>query len=174
MNKELIEREVNKSYLKQYVILAILAASASAIQIIESPLPRFLPWLKPGLSNSIVLYALLRYSPMLSVGIIFFRTFLTGLFLGTLFSPVSIISFAGGIVSTFVMILVIKLLPNCGLSSISILGAMSNNIAQLFTVQVMFAGNMTIWFHLAVMIWISIPSGLIVAKVSQELLRRTV
>lgn len=173
MNKGLIEKEVNKSKLKHYVILAILAASASAIQIIESPLPRFLPWLKPGLSNAIVLYALLKYSPILSIGIVFLRTFLTGLFLGTLFSPVSIISFSGGIFSAIVMILVIKFLPNSGLSSISILGAISNNIAQLVTVQIMFAGNISIWLHLAVMIWISIPSGLIVAKVSQELLRRT-
>jgi uncharacterized membrane protein len=152
---------------------AILLAAASAIQIIESPLPRILPWLKPGLANSLVLYAMLRVSPMSGFFIAFFRSFLSGIFLGTLFSPIHLIAFSGSFFSAIIMFLLVRYLSGAGLSSISISGAIASNLAQLMAVQFLFAGNLSFWFHISIMIWISIPSGIIVAKVTQELLRRT-
>lgn len=167
------ERYGGRKSVKYLTQLAVLTATASAIQMLEAPLPRILPWLKPGLSNSIVLYSIIKISPAFGVTVVVLRTIITSIFLGSLFSPVSIISLCGGISSSFVMILAIKLLPNCGLSTISIIGAITNNIAQLLTVQFLFAGNISFWLYLALMIWVSIPSGLIVAKVTYELLRRT-
>ncbi len=162
-----------KSKLEKLVTTAILLAAASAIQIVESPLPRILPWLKPGLANSLVLYAMLRVNPASGFFIAFLRSFLSGIFLGTLFSPVHLIAFSGSFFSSIIMYLLVRFLPGAGISSISISGALASNFAQLMAVQFLFAGNLSFWFHISIMIWISIPSGIIVAKVTQELLRRT-
>jgi hypothetical protein len=40
-------------------------------------------------------------------------------------------------------------------------------------VQILFAGNMPLWFHFAAIVPVAVPAGLIVARVTQELLRRT-
>ncbi|MDN5279690.1 MAG: hypothetical protein PWR01_3655 [Clostridiales bacterium] len=158
---------------RKYATMAILASAAAALQIIESPLPRLLPWLKPGLANAMALFAILRISISAGLGVSVIRTFIAGAFLGTLFSPVHIISLAGALTSTLSMSIVRRLLPEAGLATLSVTGALASNWAQLIVVELMFAGSMSYWFHLAVMIWVAIPSGLIVARVTSELLRRT-
>lgn len=157
----------------RYALIAILVSSAAALQIIESPLPRFLPWLKPGLANVLTLYAIIRISAGAGLVVAAFRTFVAATFLGTLLSPVHLISFAGAMSATLVMVGANYLCKNAGLATISICGAMASNFAQLMVVQIMFAGTISFWFHIAIMIWVAIPSGLIVAKLTQELLRRT-
>lgn len=161
------------SPVKRYATMAILASAAAALQIVESPLPRLLPWLKPGLANSLALFAILRISVSAGIMVSIIRTFIAGIFLGTIFSPIHIISMAGALTSSISMSIVKWLFPNAGLSTLSVTGALLSNWAQLMAVQLMFAGDMPFWFHMAVMIWVAIPSGLIVAKVTSELLRRT-
>jgi heptaprenyl diphosphate synthase len=161
------------SQVQKFSMLAILVSAAAALQIVESPLPRVLPWLKPGLANVLTLYAILRISAKAGFSVAIIRTFVAGIFLGTIFSPVYIISLAGSLSSALIMSITRKLLPETGLSTISVAGAMASNMAQLATVQIMFASQMSLWFHLAIMVWVAIPSGLIVAKATSELLRRT-
>lgn len=161
------------SPVQKLALIGILSATAAALQVIESPLPRMLPWLKPGLANTMTLYALLRISVVSGFGVSLIRTFLAGTIMGTLFSPVYLISLAGALSSAISMSIVKKLSPDSGLSTLSITGALASNAAQLLTVELMFAGSLSMWFHLAVMIWVAIPSGLIVARVTAELLRRT-
>lgn len=161
------------SPVRKIATLAILASAATALQIVESPLPRLLPWLKPGLANAMTLFAILRLSTGAGIGVAMVRTFLAGTVMGTLFSPLYLISLAGALTSAITMSIVKWLLPESGLSTLSVSGALASNGAQLLAVQLMFAGNISIWFHLAVMIWVAVPSGLIVARVTAELLRRT-
>lgn len=159
--------------LKKYTTLAMLVASAAALQIIESPLPRFLPWLKPGLANALSLYALVKLSATGGVIVAIFRTFLASLLLGTLFSPVFIMSFVGALSSALLMGLLYKAFSKVTNEILSISGALINNLSQLAVIQIMFAENINFMFHIAIMIWVSIPSGYIVAKIVNELLRRT-
>ncbi|GAB4276741.1 MAG: hypothetical protein Kow0029_18990 [Candidatus Rifleibacteriota bacterium] len=158
---------------QKYATIAILASTAAALQILESPLPRILPWLKPGLANALTLYAIIRLSPLSGLLVAFVRTFIAALFLGTVFSPIHIISLAGALNSGLCMSILRKLIPDTGLSTLSIVGALASNSAQLLAVKYLFAGELSLWFHLAVMIWVAIPAGLIVSKVTSELLRRT-
>lgn len=157
----------------RYALIAMLVSAAAALQIIESPLPRIIPWLKPGLANVLTLYAIMRISAVAGLVVATFRTFVAATFLGTLFSPVHLISFSGAISATLVMVCVNYLFKSAGLATISISGAIASNIAQIMIVQIMFAGTISFWFHIAIMLWVAIPSGVIVAKLTQELLRRT-
>jgi heptaprenyl diphosphate synthase len=155
-------------------LVSVLIAAAAALQIIESPLPRFLPWLKPGIANALTLYALVRLSVRAGFLIAILRTAIAAIFLGSFLSPVHLISLAGATGAAAAMAIFRTLLPRSGLAIVSVAGAIASNSAQLWLVQMMFAGNIALWFHVAIMIWIAVPSGLIVAKITQELLRRTV
>lgn len=160
-------------HLGQLTLTAVLVASAAALQIVESPLPRFLPWLKPGLANAMTLFALLRISASAAMTVAVFRTAVAAVFMGSLLSPIHLISFAGATSAALSMTVLRKIFPVAGLATLSVFGALVNNFAQLAVVQFMFASNMSIGLHLALMIWVALPSGLIVARVTQELLRRT-
>ncbi|MBF0500455.1 MAG: Gx transporter family protein [Candidatus Riflebacteria bacterium] len=158
-----------------WTLLAMLGAAASAIQVIESPLPRLLPWIKPGLSNALILYGMIRISIPFGMGVVFIRTLLSGMALGILFSPVHLLSLAGGVASTIVMAIALRFARSAtlGLSGISVAGAIANNLAQLSTVGLLFAGHFPLWLNLSLMIWVAVPAGLIVARITDELLRRT-
>lgn len=154
-------------------MLAVLAAAASAIQIIESPLPRLLPWLKPGLSNALVLFSMERFSVGFGVALVLVRTVLTGIALGILFSPAHLLSLAGGMSAVAVMFALLRQpFVFFGLAGVSVAGALANNLAQLGTVEALFRTDLPMWFPLVLMIWVAIPSGLIVARLTHELLRR--
>ncbi|HNX77935.1 MAG TPA: Gx transporter family protein [Candidatus Rifleibacterium sp.] len=157
----------------RYTLIAMLAAAAAALQIIESPLPRFLPWLKPGLANAMTLFAIVRVSPRAGLLVALVRTAIAAMFLGSFLSPVHLISLAGATAAALLMAGLYYLRPASGLAILSIAGALASNSAQLAAVQILFAGSLPLWFHLVAIVPVAIPSGLIVAKVTQELLRRT-
>lgn len=173
MNYQISQSETAMRQTARLTTVAVLVASAAALQIVESPLPRFLPWLKPGLANALTLYALLRISLSAGLTVAILRTGIAAIFLGSFLSPVHLISFAGAVSAAFVMAIIVRVAQRTGLATISVVGAIVSNLAQLAVVQYMFAGSLSLWWHLALTIWVGIPSGLIVAKVTHELLRRT-
>lgn len=160
--------------LRLLALLGILSAAAAALQILEAPLPRLVPWLKPGLANALVLFAIVRFSPWFAAGIVVFRSLLAGLALGLLFSPAHLLGLAGGLAAAVTMTLAVRLGHGwLGLAGVSILGAVAHNLAQLGTVGLWAGQALPLWFHLVVMVWLSIPSGLLVAGIAFELFRRT-
>ena len=174
MNFQSSALKSSEAEIGHWTLLGVLAAAATAIQIIESPLPRFLPWLKPGLSNAVVLFGIMRVSPSFGFKIVFLRTFLTGLFLGILFSPANALSLVGGVAAALTMAIAFKWCSSLfSVYGVSVLGAVSNNFAQLASVGTMFGGGIPWWLNVSIMMWIAIPSGLIVAGITKELLRRT-
>ncbi|MBF0547770.1 MAG: Gx transporter family protein [Candidatus Riflebacteria bacterium] len=155
------------------VKLAILGSAACAIQVLESPLPRFLPWLKPGLSNALVLFALIKFSPRFAINLVILRTMLSGFFLGMLFSPPFYLSLGGGVCSTVIMIILLFSRKfEFGLVGISVAGAVINNLAQFGILHLVFLGTTQNLAHIFLAIWTGIPSGIIIALLTRELLRR--
>ena len=171
---EQIEKSViNKKKIHQITLIAILVSWAAGLQMLESPLPRVLPWLKIGLANVVTLYTIIRINGITGIFVAALRTCLAALILGSFLSPVHIISFSGAVMAAIVMSVIFHYLPKTSICIISIFGAIASNISQLLAVQILFASNLTFWLHIAMIIWIGIPAGLIVGKITYELLRRT-
>ena len=170
---EVTSMSESKNRVRQITLIAILTACAAALQMLESPLPRILPWLKIGLANVVTLYAIIRINKLSGIFIAALRTCLAALFFGSFLSPVHIISFSGAVMAAVVMALIYHYLPKSSICIISIFGAIASNISQLLAVQMLFASNLTLWLHMALIIWVGIPAGLIVGKITCELLRRT-
>ncbi|MBF0405751.1 MAG: Gx transporter family protein [Candidatus Riflebacteria bacterium] len=153
--------------------IAVLSAAASAIQILESPLPRFLPWMKPGLSNSLLLFSLIEFSSGFAFSLVILRTVLTAFFLGMIFSPTFFLSLAGGVSSWLLMSLMLKYKKaNFGIIGISIAGAIANNLAQFAVLHLILPGKIQNFIHICLGIWVGIPAGIAVAFITYELLRR--
>ena len=163
----------NKTKIRQITLIAVLTACAAGLQLLESPLPRILPWLKIGLANVVTLYAIIRINKTTGIFIAALRTCLAAFIFGSFLSPVHIISFSGALMAAIIMSLIFHYLPKTSICIISIFGAIASNISQLLAVQILFASNLTFWLHIAIIIWVGIPTGLIVGKITCELLRRT-
>ncbi len=163
----------NKTKIRQITLVAILVSCAAALQMLESPLPRILPWLKIGLANVITLYAIIRINKSTGIFIAALRTCLAAFIFGSFLSPIHIISFSGAVMAAIIMSIIFHYLPKTSICIISIFGSITSNISQLLAVQLIFASNLTFWLHISMIIWVGIPAGLIVGKITYELLRRT-
>ena len=58
-----------------------MISCATALQLLESPLPRLFPWLKIGLANILTLYAIVRINKTTGIAVAALRTCLAALFL---------------------------------------------------------------------------------------------
>lgn len=119
--------------------IALLSAYAIAIHSFESMLPTPIPWLRLGAANIITLATLVLYGFRAAMMVTLIRVILSSIFIGTFLGPGFIMSFGGGVTSTFAMGVVFSLFPRLfGPVGLSLIGAFFHNMAQLFLAYVMF------------------------------------
>jgi heptaprenyl diphosphate synthase len=85
--------------------IALLAALAITIHIIESAFPSPMPGIKPGLANVITLMAFMLYGSKIAVQVSLLRVVISSLLLGTFLSPTFLLSLSGALLSLSSLIL---------------------------------------------------------------------
>src|SRR5512137_114415 len=117
------------------VRLSILVACASVLQVAESLLPHPIPGVRLGLANIITVIAMVYIGPASAVELAVLRTLVSSMVMGTFLTPTFVLSFAGGVVSALVMILLFRLsgrgMFSFGLVGISVGGAVSHIATQV-------------------------------------------
>ena len=150
---------------KSLVFTALLFALALIFSIIERSFPvisGMIPGIKIGFSNIIVMYA------VFFVGIkqAYFIAILKAFFVMIVSSPISAtMSFAGGIVSVTIMLILMKVFK--GMISyliLSIFGAVFHNIAQLLAVQ-LYSKAFTIYYLLPILVLSGVVMGVLTSIV---------
>lgn len=154
------------------VVLALLTAYATALNVLEAPLPRLLPWAKPGLANAASLVALLAYGLPAALTVAAARVLLAGLFLGHLLSPAWWMGAAGALGAPLAMAAARRAAPPLGMASISVAGAATSNGLQLAVASLALAGHAGLMASLPALVGTSIPSGLVVAWLAHHALAR--
>ena len=91
-------------------MLCYLTALSLTLSVIESSLPHALPFLRLGLANLALLYALERLSTGDYFLLAFFKWLLSSLLSGLLFSPFSLVSLAGNAASAVLMLVLYRTL----------------------------------------------------------------
>ncbi|MCK5539139.1 MAG: Gx transporter family protein, partial [Bacteroidales bacterium] len=86
--------------------IALLAALAISIYIIESAFPSPLPGIKPGLANVITLFTFLCYGWKIALQVSLLRVIISSLLLGTFLSPTFLLSLSGSLLSLGILMLV--------------------------------------------------------------------
>ena len=157
-----IEQEAMKSTALKTVLL-LLAVALNALELFLPRIP-FLPWLKPGLANSITIIWLIRYGLPDTILFTILRTWISGFYFGLSFLTIAL-SLSGGVLATVAMGLVWKLLGKRSLSGtvgIAITGALFHNLGQLAVVYLMVTRNSSIVYQIPFMTGASILFGSVI------------
>lgn len=123
--------------------LAYLNAITLLLSYVEMILPRFVPFFRLGLANSVILLALdLDFGPFLILAVL--KAAAASLMGGTLFSPFFLISLFQSVVSALVMRLLYKLISKKAVSiyGISIAGSAISAVIQIGLAS-LYIGNRT-------------------------------
>ncbi|MGB9695153.1 MAG: Gx transporter family protein [Caldisericaceae bacterium] len=153
---QLTQRPTN---LKHLTYLSILIALGIVLNFFEAPIMSFIPGAKLGLANFSTLLAMLIFSPFDGVIVAVFRTTLGSILKGTL-NPISFgTSFLGGVFAALVMAFFLKFLKKYfSTVGISVIGGLSNNLAQFFFVLAI-TKNVAFWGYFIPLIILGSLSG---------------
>jgi len=86
--------------------IALLAALAITIHIIQSAVPSSEPGIKPGLANVITLFTFIKYGWKTALQVSLLRVIISSLLLGTFLSPTFLLSLSGALLSLISLILI--------------------------------------------------------------------
>ncbi len=128
---------------------------AVALNTLELFIPRIpvLPWLKPGLANSITILWIIRYGMTDALLYTLLRVWISSFYFG--FSLITMsLAVGGGVCATVVMGVLWQLLGRRGMLGtlgLAVGGAFAHNAAQLITVYFLLTRNSAIWYQLPFM-----------------------
>ncbi len=156
--------------MKKYVRLVMLLSMSIVLSIIESFIPLFngfVPGLKLGLANIIVLIVLYKYEVKDAFFVSLLRVIVVGIMRTGLFSVNFFFSLSGALFSCCAMALTKK--TRFSMIGVSVIGSLFHSIGQIL-IAVVFLKNSNMFYYLPWLLLFSIPTGLFIGYVSKILL----
>ena len=158
--------------IKKYARLSLLLALSVVLNLIESTIPifnGFIPGLKLGLANTVVLFVIYTYSFKDSMYLSVVRVFLVGILRTGLFSVTFFFSLGGSVFSVIMMNL-FKKITKLSIIGISIIGSIFHSLGQI-VIAIIFIKNINMVYYLPWLLLFSIPTGIITGIITKELLK---
>lgn len=155
---------------KKIATYGVMAALAMILSYVEMQLPAFvaIPGVKMGLTNIVVIVALYKMGNKSAIFINIVRIIAVSLLFGTLMSFA--FSFAGGMLSTLVMIL-LKKTDKFSTVGVSVAGGVTHNIGQILAAMLLLNTKAIIWY--LPVLWLSgILSGLLIGLIGAIIVKR--
>jgi len=119
----------------------LLVLAATGIGLLETLLPRPVPFIKPGLANVVTVFAVLTCGRWSGIRINLLRSVLVSLVSGTIATPSFLLSLSGGIASAAVMGALAALVPSVlSVTGLSIAGGLASMGAQLAAASLVIPG----------------------------------
>lgn len=152
---------------KHLTFLAFLTATASVVYIVESLIFRILPlpFLRLGLSNIVALYLIWHRHIFSAIAVNLAKSLIGGMATFTLLSPSVILSLGGGLIAVLAMAMGLVIRPRLSITGISILGAVSHNLTQLFLARIVLFNNDGLFVLTPILILFGLISGIITAYI---------
>lgn len=142
---------------RRLCLIAMLLAMAIVLNILESFIPVFIPGVKLGLANIIILIMLYEFKSIEAFLVDFLRILLVGLLRGSFMSPTFFMSLCGGMLSFLVMFLFSKLKFFSPIG-VSVLGAVSHATGQIL-IAIVLLGTQAVVYYLPFIGILSILTG---------------
>ena len=160
------------SNVRRWSIIAMLLAMAIILSIVESFIPIWIPGVKLGLANVIILIMLYEFKSSEAFLVQLLRIFLASLMRGTLFSPQFAMSIAGGLLAFIFMFLFvrIRLFTPLGVSAI---GAVSHAAGQIFAAMWLL-GTTAVMYYLPFIMILSLLTGILSGIIADNYLKRSI
>jgi heptaprenyl diphosphate synthase len=152
---------------------AILAAVGIVLFVVESYIPRPLPWAKPGLANIVTLLAIYIFGLRATMVIVLVRICAGSLLLGQIFSPSFILSLSGGLAAALVMASARSSTGKTfSIVGVSIFGALAHNFTQLFMAYLLIVKSPQIFFLTPLLIIPAVFTGLAIGLIALFILQK--
>ncbi len=158
--------------LKRWIVISMLMAMACVLSYLESFIPVFIPGVKLGLANVIILIMLYEFK-FYEAGIVdLLRIIVVALIRGTIASPTFFMSLAGGILSYIVMLIFskIKIFSPIG---VSVLGSISHGLGQIIVVVIIINLD-AVLYYLPFIAVLSIITGILSGFIARAYLNRSI
>jgi len=156
--------------MKNFMRLTMLLSFSIVLSMIESFIPLFngyIPGLKLGLANIIVVMVLYKYSVKDVFFVSILRIVVVGILRTGLFSVNFFFSLFGALFSCLAMIIFKK--TKLSMIGVSIIGSIFHSLGQILVAVIMLKNNNMI-YYLPWLLLFSIPTGLFVGIVSKKML----
>ncbi|MDX8377426.1 MAG: Gx transporter family protein [Mariprofundales bacterium] len=154
--------------LQNDVLWLALLALAVALHVLESSLPSLGPWMKLGLANIAILLAFSLLGLRAMIALAFLRVIIGSMFIGSLFTPTMLMSFAGSIAAISAIIILHRLV-GVSLIGLSLVAAVSHMLAQFTLVHYAFIKHDALLYFLPPLLLASCISGLLNGYLAQYL-----
>lgn len=153
--------------------IALYAAAATLLFVLERLLPNPVPFVRLGLANVVTLIVLLAHGWRAATWVLVLRLLLGGFFAGTLLGPQFLLAVAGSTASLAVMgtgaWLGARIWSPLGLS---LLGAATHAVAQLVVVAMLFGAGSGVFLFLPLFLAMAVVTGACTGIVADVVLAR--
>ena len=158
--------------LKRIMIISMLLAMAIVINYLESFIPIFIPGIRLGLANAIILIMLYEFTWYEALAVDILRILLVSLIRGTFLSPTFYMALSGGIISFIIMLLFskIKVFSKIG---VSILASLGHAFGQII-IAIILLESVDLIYYLPFIAVLSIGTGVLSGMVASLYLKRSI
>ncbi len=162
---------MNKN-LKRLIIISMLTAIAIVVSYLESLIPIFIPGVKLGLANVIILIMIYEFKFYEALLTDILRILLVALIRGTFLEPVFFMSLAGGLTSYFIMLGFSKITIFTALG-VSALGSITHSMAQVLVAALLISSE-AVLYYIPFIALLSILTGILSGLITDSYLRRSI
>lgn len=158
--------------LQKNVRLSMLLSLSVVLNIVEATIPFFngyIPGVKLGLANSIILFTLYIYSFRDALYISIARVFLVGVLRTGLFSVAFFFSLGGAVLSIIAMSLIKKITP-LSIVGVSVVGSIFHSVGQIMF-AILLVKTTKMIYYLPVILLFSLPTGVFIGLISKEMVK---
>ncbi|MDE6946725.1 MAG: Gx transporter family protein [Anaeroplasmataceae bacterium] len=157
---------------KRLCVIAMLLAIAIILNILESFIPVFVPGVKLGLANMIVLVMLYEFKPAEALMVAVLRILLVGVLRGNLLTPTFLMSLSGGVLSFLIMFFFsrVKIFSPIG---VSVLGAVSHAGGQVL-IAILLLSTSAVLYYLPFIGILSLITGIFSGVLTKVYLKRSI
>ena len=159
---------------QKMALLSVLTAAAIVIAIIESFIPSiWIPGIKLGLANIVILIILYEIGLIEAVLVNLLRVFLVGLLRGTFLSMGFLMSLTGAVLSLGIMILFYLIIKRFSIIAVSVMGSLFHIFGQIL-IAIIFLGTMSVLYYLPIISISAIVTGILVGIGAKLIIRTNV
>lgn len=158
--------------LKRYIIIAMLTSMAVVLSILESFIPVFVPGVKLGLANMIILVMLYEFRSQEALLADILRIIVASLLRANILTPTFLMSLSGGMLS-FVVMLILSRFKFFSPIGVSALGAISHSFGQI-CVAIIVMGTSSVLYYLPYIALLSLATGVLSGIIANIYLKRSI
>jgi heptaprenyl diphosphate synthase len=151
---------------RRLIYLGFFTAFAVMVYILETFIPKPLPFLKIGLANIVVLMLLTSGYPWSALLVAICKTLFGGLLSGTFLSPGTLLSLGGSLLAFVAMVIADQEIFGFSIIGISICGAVAHNFGQLLVARLIVIQQDSIFYLTPFMILVGIATGLVIGYIT--------